>query len=549
MRSRLDRHPDRPHRDPRPLFSGRDALSWLFLCRLLLILALLLLLSLAESARWLPQIAEPFAARQLLLLQALLILVSGLMIVARWPRRDQQVQLAVYLDIVFAIALIHLSGGVAAGFGVLPAIAVIWGALLLEGRQSLLFAALASLGVIAQQVYAELYLEQVDGSYLEAGLLGILYFSVAALVHGLALRLRASEQLAARRKVDLADLSQLNEYVIQRLATGVLVIDGDRRIRLLNAAARRLLAGSGAKARPGPEPEPEPRPGEALARVAPALLDWLDRAITSTSPKKGTLELNGRGLRPELHLLGESRPTGALIYLRDEQELLRQAQEVNLASLGRLSASVAHNIRNPLAAVAHASQLLAESSRLEPQDQQLLAIIRRNAQRLDETVNSVLELSHRHRAEPRQIDLRPWLIEVCRDYRDSHQLADQVLELALPEAETLVEADPRHLHQILNNLCDNALEHGKDQQGHCQMRWTLETDATAQLVRLRLCDTGPGIPAAQRETVFEPFFTTSSAGTGLGLYAARALAEANGIRLEYSDSAQGGSCFTLTFGA
>lgn len=540
MRSRPDPDSARPRRDPRPLFSGSDALSWLFLCRLLLILALLSALSLAESTHWLPRIAEPFAARQLLLWQALLILASGLMIVARWPRRDQQVQLAVYLDILFAVVLIHLSGGVALGFGLLPAIALIWGALLLEGRQSLLFAALASLGVIAQQVYAELHLDQVDGSYLEAGLLGILYFSVAALVHVLARRLRATEQLAARRKVDLADLSQLNEYVIERLTTGVLVLDGERRIRLLNAAAQRLLARSGSGARA--------RAGKALARVAPALLDWLDRAITCAPSAQGALELNGRHLRPELHLLGEGRPTGALIYLRDEQDLLRQAQEVNLASLGRLSASVAHNIRNPLAAIAHASQLLAESTQLEDQDQQLLAIIRRNTQRLDEIVNSVLELSHRHRAEPRRFDLKPWLIKACREYRDSHRLDDQVLELELTDAETLIEADPRHLHQILNNLCDNALEHGKDEQGRCRMRWTLETDPTTRVVRIRLCDTGPGIPLAQQETIFEPCFTTARTGTGLGLYAARALAEANGIRLEYSDAPHQGSCFTLTFG-
>lgn len=530
----------RPHLqggDQPPLFSGRDALSWLFLSRLLLILALLLMLSSAENASWLPQIAEPEPARQLLLLQTLLILLSGLMIIARWPRRDQQVQLAIYLDILCALALIHFSGGVAAGFGLLPAIAVIWGALLLEGRQSLLFAALASVGVISQRVYAELYLDDFDGSYLEAGLLGVVYFSVAALVDVLSLRLRATEQLAARRKIDLADLAELNEYVIERLATGVLVIDGERRIRLLNAAAQRLLNDAHAKR------------GKALARVAPALLDWLDAAIAGESEKQPSIELHGRNLRLALHLLGEARTTGALIYLRDEQELLRQAQEVNLASLGRLSASVAHNIRNPLAAVAHASQLLAESNHLDAQDQQLLAIIQRNAQRLDEIVDSVLELSNRHRAEPQPIPLQEWLKEVCRDYRDSHQLPDRALELDLPRTDALVEADPRHLHQILNNLCDNAREHGKDEQGRCRMRWTLETDALTQVLRLRLCDGGPGVPLAQQQAIFEPFYTTASGGTGLGLYAARALAEANGLRLEYSDNPQGGSCFTLTFGA
>lgn len=522
---------------PRRGFDGRDSLSWLLLSRLLLILVLLLILSLAESRIWLPQVADPWGARRLLLLQAVLILLSGIMIVARWPRRDQQIQLAVYIDIAFAVLLIHLSGGVAAGFGLLPAVAVIWGAILLQGRQSLLFAALASLGVISQQLYADLYLESYRGSYLEAGLLGLLYFSLAALAHLLSRRLRASELLAARRQLDIADLSKLNDFVIQQLSTGVLVIDGDRRIRMLNAAAQRIL------------PDKAARRGVELVRVAPELLDWLERSIAGEPAQGQTLRLNDRDLRPTLQRLGTGRPNGALIYLHDEQALLRQAQEVNLASLGRLSASVAHNIRNPLSAVTHASQLLAESASLEPEDQKLIAIIRRNAQRLDEIVNSVLELSHRHCAELRRIAVNSWLQEACEEYRELHALSCEELALDLPTETYWVDADHRHLRQILNNLCDNAREHGQDAQGRCRMRWTLARDRDTEGVEMRLCDQGPGIDEDQRQTIFEPFFTTSASGTGLGLYAAKALAEAIGARLEYSDQPQGGACFSLIFGS
>lgn len=524
-------------------FDGRDSLSWLFLSRLLLILILLLVLSLDESASWLPQITDPWSTRRLLLLQTTLILLSGFMIIAGWPRRDQQVQLAVYLDITFAVLLIHLSGGVAAGFGLLPAVAVVWGAILLEGRQSLLFAALASLGVISQQLYADLYQETYRGSYLEAGLLGLLFFSVAALAHLLSQRLRASERLAERRQLDIADLSKLNELVIQELNTGVLVIDGERRIRLLNAAAQRLLN------------SPQARRGAELKVAAPPLFDWLRRSLGG-EPSQG-LRLHQRDLRPELQLLGTNRPNGALIYLHDEQALLRQAQEAHLASLGRLSASVAHNIRNPLSAVTHASQLLAESAPLDAEDRRLLEIIRRNAGRIDEIVNSVLELSHRHRAELRQIALNRWLEDTCGEYREQHQLSCQELAIETigetteapdaPDAIYRVMADPRHLRQILNNLCDNARAHGRDTQGRCRMRWTLAQDADAKTIRLCLCDQGPGVRADHRQTIFEPFFTTAASGNGLGLYAAQALAEAMGARLEYSDSPQGGSCFSLIF--
>ncbi|MEA3639990.1 MAG: ATP-binding protein [Lamprobacter sp.] len=519
----------------RPRFDGRDHLSWLFLSRLLLVLVLLLALSFADTTSWLPQVADRWSAHRLLLLQATLILLSGLMIIAGWPRRDQQAQLAVYLDIAFAIFLIHLSGGIAAGFGLLPAVAVIWGAILLEGRQSLLFAALASLGVISQQLYADLYLETSEGSYFEAGLLGLVFFSVAALAHLLSQRLHATEKLAARRQLDIADLSKLNESVIQQLSTGVLVIDGERRIRLLNAAAQRMLH------------DVRARPGVELKRVAPRLFNWFERSLAGETVYGLSLRLWQRDLRPSLQLLGVNRPHGALIYLQDEQELLRQAQEVNLASLGRLSASIAHNIRNPLSAVTHASQLLAESPHLGAEDQTLLEIIRRNADRLDEIVNSVLELSHRHRAELRRILLNHWLAQACDEYREQHQLSDQALTFALPEVDCWVKADPRHLRQILNNLCDNAREHGKDREGHCRMHWSLEQDADAKTVVMRLCDQGPGVPSEQRQTIFEPFFTTAASGNGLGLFAAQALAEAIGVRLEYSDRPQGGSCFSLIF--
>jgi two-component system sensor histidine kinase PilS (NtrC family) len=516
--------------------TDRDALSWLFLSRLLLVLALLLMLSFEGSADWLPRVAEPSGARQLLLVQTAVILLSGLMTVIGWPRRDQQVQLAVFLDSAFAVLLIHLSGGVAAGFGLLPVVPLTWGALLLAGRQSLLFAALASLGVISVQVHAELYLDGHRGSYLEAGLLGLVYFSVAMLAHGLSKRLQASERRVARREIDVADLSKLNDYVIQQLSIGVLVIDGERRIRLSNAAAQQILQGSSW------------RRGVALGRAAPPLLDWLERMVAGEPVAGRIIQLNGHSLRPSLHLLGHNRPHGALIYLRDEQEMLRQAQAMNLASVGRLSASVAHNIRNPLAAISHAGQLLAESQHLDTEDQRLLAIIQRNTQRLDETVASVLDLANRHRAEPHRLELNGWLDAFCSEYRETNGLAGHELILQLPERTLEVHADSRHLQQILSNLCDNARLHGCDGAGRCSIHLALDRGADNR-VQLRLSDQGPGIPPDLHEAVFEPFFTTASSGTGLGLYAARALAESNGMRLAYSEQRHAGACFRLTFAA
>lgn len=537
MFSRLGRASDGNPAPARVSFQDRDALSWLFLTRLLLVLALLLTLSFTNSTDWLPQLDAASGARQLLLLQTGVVLLGGLLTVIGWPRRDQQVQVAVFVDIGFAILVIHFTGGVAAGLGLLPIVPLTLGALLLAGRQSLLFAALASIGIIAVQVHAELYLDGQRGSYLEAGLLGLVYFSVAALAHVLSRRLQASERAVARREIDVADLSTLSDYVIQQLSIGVLVIDGERNIRLLNTAAQRLLGGA------------HRYRGAELGRAAPQLLAWLERGIAGEPVAGMVIRLNDHSLRPSLQLLGQHRPHGALIYLRDEQEMLRQAQDMNLASVGRLSASIAHNIRNPLAAISHAGQLLAESQHLDTEDQHLLAIIRRNARRLDETVASVLELANRHRAEPSRIELNRWLEDFCREYRETHALAPRALRLKLPNRPTEVSVDSRHLHQIIGNLCDNARMHGADSAGNTAIRILLDADHTGAAPQLRLSDAGPGIAPEHREAIFEPFFTTAANGSGLGLYAARALAESNGVRLAYSDVERAGACFTLTFAA
>jgi len=527
-----------PNRAPSPLpFTNRDALSWLFLYRLLLVSLLVLAFSFPQATPWLIGHGDPATARLLLTAQAALVLLSGLLIMASWPEREQQVQIAVFLDIVVYTLLMHVSGGVATGLGLLPAIAVASGALLLEGRLSLLFASLATLGVITQQVYSSLYVGSQSGTYTEAGLLGLTYFTVAVLAHVLASRLRESERIAARRKVDIADLSKLNEIVIQSLSTGVIIIDGNRKLLMLNNAARSLMDA------------PEAGPGTPLVQVAPDLRRWLERELTGKNQPDELLQLAGGEVRPSLTLLGEQRVNGALLYLRDNRELARQAQEMNLASLGRLTASIAHNVRNPLSSVNHAAQLLGESPNLSDDDRHLLDIMRRNVLRIDETVTSVLELSRREQAAPSPVDLPAWLREFCDEYRASNALPRESLDLLLPASDTsfTVRVDARHLGQIMRNLCDNGFKHGGADGRDIQVQLTLARDAASGACTLRVADNGPGVADENRRTIFEPFFTTSSSGTGLGLYACRELASANGIRLDYVAEPGAGACFQLTF--
>jgi two-component system sensor histidine kinase PilS (NtrC family) len=517
-------------------FPGSSALTWLFLYRLVLVALLVAVFSFPTDTPLLAGAGEAAQARLILAAQAALILLSGLLIPARWPGREQQIEIAVFLDIFVYTLLMHISGGVGTGLGLLPAIAVIAGAILMEGKLSLLFASVATLAVITQQLYAELTSTAQGGTYTQAGLLGLTYFAVALLAHVLTTRLRETERLAARRKVDIADLSKLNEYIIQSLNTGVLAIDGERKLLLLNNAARRLLG------------RPYAEPGDPLFRLAPALGTWFARELRGGNRDQDLIRLDDREVLPSLHLLGKDRANGALVYLRDNREMLRQAQEMKLASLGRLTASIAHNIRNPLSSVTHATQLLAESERLDDEDRHLLDILRRNALRIDEIVTSVLELSRRHSPDVCPLDLRDWLAEFCGEYRDNHPEIASRLRLSAGDGPLPVAADPRHLTQILSNLCDNAFMHGSRDGGPPLVTLEARRDGATDTVTLELSDDGPGIPEQHMREVFEPFFTTSGSGTGLGLYTSRELAEANAIRLEYIGGKPTGARFRLSFG-
>ena len=516
-------------------FPRDSALTWLFLYRLVLASLLILAFSFAEETPWLASAGHPATARLILGVQAALILVSGLLIGSRWPTQDQQIEIAVFLDIIVYTLLMHLSGGVGTGLGLLLAIAVIAGAILLEGKLSLLFASLATLAVITQQIYSELYIGTHAGTYTQAGLLGLTYFAVALLVHVLSSRLRETERLAARRKVDIADLSKLNEEVIRTMSMGVLVIDGDRNLVLLNDAARRMLG------------IPNAAPGDPLFRLSPALRDWFEHERKGRNPVDSLLQLGFAELRPTLHLLGRDRTNGAMIYLRDNREMQRQAQEMKLASLGRLTASIAHNIRNPLSSVTHAMQLLAESDNLGDDDRHLLGILRRNALRIDETVNSVLELSRRREPDAQTLELAEWLEAFCAEYRDNHPDAVERLRLEIGNGPLKVRTDPRHLGQILRNLCDNACKHGARDGKPPLVRLSVAHDNAGDAVVVTITDDGPGVAEEHVRDIFEPFFTTSNSGTGLGLYAARELAQANSIRLSYSDDRPTGARFSLTF--
>jgi len=517
-------------------FPTWESLRWLFLFRLLMVVGLVLVFSPAVSDPLIVGVDAALAWR-VLVVYAILVLASGINLYAQWPSRENQVYLAVFVDLIAFTLVMHAGGGVGSGLGALLAVAVAAGALLMEGRLSLLFASFASLAVITEQTYVVLAGQGQTSAFTQAGLLGMMFFAVALLAHVLYRRVRLAEELAARRKVDIDDLSKLNEFIIQDMAIGVVVVDGERRVKLMNQAARDMVNVPGAV------------PGVPLKEVCADLEGWLLDHIRPTAPQVGVIRIGNRELKPARQLLGDFRAAGVMLYLRDNQELIKEAQQIKLASLGTLTASIAHNIRNPLSAISHAGQLLGEAKGLSPDDRHLLDIIRRNCGRIDEIVRSVLQLSRRNQLDPQLTELVAWLEEFCDEFRESHGLPPDHFMLEFEPPPISVEVDPRHLHQIIANLCENAVIHAGRPEHPPRILVRVGRAEGQDRARIEVTDDGPGIDQDSAGEIFNPFFTTKSSGTGLGLYIARELAETNGIRLEYRRERPRGSCFRLVFTA
>ena len=236
-----------------------------------------------------------------------------------------------------------------------------------------------------------------------------------------------------------------------------------------------------------------------------------------------------------------------MIFLEDTSLIEDRVQQAKLAALGRLSASIAHEIRNPLGAMSHAGQLLAESPSISTDDQRLTDIIRLNARRVSQIVESVLALSRRGQSRPERLQLTPWVDDFAREFVQTLELYEGAVSVVEGAPEIEVRMDPTHLHQVLWNLCDNAVKYASAAAGAIAVEITCGVLEQSGRPFLDVADRGPGIKPDKVEQIFEPFYTTQSGGTGLGLYISRELAERNGASLRYQPRPGGGSAFRIVF--
>lgn len=454
----------------------------------------------------------------------------------RQPAFHIQVYSHIIIDITAITLLMHASGGVKSGLGVLLIVAIAGGSLLMAGRTAIFFAAVASLAVLIEQVYNGFEAFDTTASYTQAGLLGVTLFGTAILAYTLAQRLRESEALAERRGIDLANMAQLTEYIIQRMQTGILVIDRNSTIHLINESARHLL---------GLQPtSPVTRLDEASQRLAEHVEKWWQQP----NYRAPILRANEPApeIQPRFAQLGLDDNSGTLIFIEDTAAMSQQAQQLKLASLGQLTASIAHEIRNPLGAISHAGQLLAESPQLNSEDTRLTEIIRQHSQRVNTIIENIMQLSRRERSQPEEFELKPWLEKFIVDF--SHSTAENAdnLNMEISPNNLMVRIDPSQLQQILANLCINGLRHGMSQNNpRLDLKAGISEDAHKPYLEVH--DHGPGIDAETAQHLFEPFFTTQETGTGLGLYISNELCACNQARLDFIPQTETGACFRITF--
>lgn len=436
----------------------------------------------------------------------------------RTPSATIQLSVQVLVDVSMLTLIMHASGGNRSGIGMLLLVSLAAAALVSHGRLAFFHAAVASLAVLFEQLWQFLYGDAGAAEFVPSGMLASSYFVVAGLGYTLAAYARGAARVAEKRGVDLANLAQINELVIRDMQDGFVVVDEHGVIRQLNPQSAEIVSGLRGSS------------GRALVDVAPELsrllAEWrADRERVFSIVRDASSQ---RDYRVRFVTVGDAEVAPSVVFLEDASRIRAEAQRMKLVALGRLTASIAHEIRNPLSSINHAAELLEEDSIRTPEDARLLTIIQENANRLNRLVEEVLYLNRRDRVHAESIDISAFLPRFVRDYCANEKWPEDAFSVNTQWG-VLSVFDRAHLDQVLWNLMRNATRFATMQPG--SVRLIVKTKG--ERVELEIADDGPGVASETLQHLFEPFFTTDSKGTGLGLYIARELANVNGATLDY----------------
>ncbi len=448
---------------------------------------------------------------------------------------QKRVSALLAIDILALLVMVHASGGIQSGIGYLFIITAAMVSIFARGQIAYAYAAFISIAVLADSVYLFHGTSELTRNIFSSGTLGLLVFATCTALQYLTSRIESSVEEAEQQARHIRDLQEMAENIVTRMQTGIIVIDHEMRIELMNASAKQMLD----------LPADTKIFGNYLAELrelAPLLRDW--EAIQRAKESKILKIRPGTEIRINVAPLDTAGAPKNIFYLEDYSAIKQHAQQLKLASLGRLAASIAHEIRNPLGALSHAAQLLNESDSIDVADQRLTEIILNNCGRVNEIIENTLTLSRRREPKPELIDLALWLPQFIQEAQSHHR---ESITLTIKSQELRTKFDPTHLAQILANLIENGLRFSLKDTGEEDVEIEAGMMASDEKAYIEVKDTGNGVPNERLHEIFEPFYTTDEKGSGLGLYICRELAETNHASLHYKRSDDRRTCFRIDF--
>lgn len=448
----------------------------------------------------------------------------------RSPRFEQQVLISGTIDVIISAILLSMIGNMRSGQGILLNVTIAALSILAPGRLAIYFASLASCLLLCGNVWQFITTNSKDlGTFYYSGIYGAGFFATALTAWYLSIWVRTSEHLAQVRSEELAGMQKINEYIVGRLHSGIIYADKSQHITLINSAAKEFF-----------NLDKKQTPHHLL-QLSPLLSIKFDDFLSKRRPiEGGQTTIDEPYLKVHFFSTEIADNPAVLIMLEDMTNIAQQAQQLKLASLGRFSASIAHELRNPLGAIAHAVQLLGDEGKLHQEDARLKQLIIKNCDRMNGVIKNVLQLSRREQAQPELNELSSFLTQFNLSFCHYNPCN---ITIKLPKKKSYLVFDKSQLEQILVILCENAIQHGKDEHGEVHI--TISVKAQQYKIAITVADSGAGVLPELRDTIFEPFFTTLPSGTGMGLFIARELCEINQARLNLART-QTGTAFVIT---
>ena len=444
------------------------------------------------------------------------------------------------IDIFTISVLTYSSGGMISGLGLLLLVTVAAGSILIRGRISTFVAAIAALSLIYSELYLALSLDNHASQFVQTGILGAILFATSLFIQTLTNRIYKAAVLADKQASDIIDLEKLNNEIIQRMRTGVVVVNTTHQIVSMNSAARSILLPILVV-----NEAPEEHPYKLPTALSEELKLW--KINSKRQPQPILIPKSSRQVQLNFAFLTPESDSDILVFLEDNRQIVQRVRQMKLASLGRLTASIAHEVRNPLGAISHASQLLSES--VTDDDKRMVEIILVHCNRVNLIIEDILDVSRHNDTTADFIDLDTWLLDFIENYKSTHELCDDIkIEIISPD--TKVKVIKGQLEQVLNNLFDNGLRYSHKKTGRATLlvQAGIESKDGDELPFLHIVDEGPGINGDEANLLFEPFHTTEPSGTGLGLYISKELCEANHSQLIYGRNSSGKISFSIYFG-